>query len=97
MALTTLRSHWDQPSSVPAFLFIAVYDILCNTDTLFRIVHLAFAALGLAIGPYFFCFHLFEVIGLSPTLRNVMKAVTLPARQLGMTAVLAIFVIFTYT
>jgi hypothetical protein len=97
MALTTLRSHWDQPSSVPAFLFLCGYDILINPDTLYRIVHLTFGILGLLIGPYFFCFHLFEVIGLSPTLRNVMRAVYVPIRQLGMTAVLAIFVIFTYT
>jgi hypothetical protein len=97
MVLKALRAHWDCPESPVALMYVCTFDIWMNPSTLFRIAHFVLACLGVFVAPFFFCFHLFEIILLSSTLRNVVCAVWKPLGQLGLTVLLMMFVIFTYT
>ena len=45
----------------------------------------------------FFAVQLFTIIPLSPTLKNVMRAVTIPGSQLSMTAFLGLIIIYTFS
>ena len=47
-------------------------------------------------GQIVYCWHLLDVIGRFPALQNVIKAVTTNIRQLGLTALLGLIIIYIY-
>jgi hypothetical protein len=102
LAMHRLRKFWSRHSAHAmhdpvAFLYVCAYDILFNPETFFRVLHVTFSVLGLVFRRYFYAFHLFEIIVMSPTLTNVVRAVWVPSVQLGMTAILAMIVLYTFT
>ena len=97
LTIGRLRIYWNQPSGPISFLYVCAYDIFLNHETMFRVLHTTFSVLGLVFRRYFYAFHLFELIIMSPTLTNVVRAVWVPAVQLGMTAVLALVVLYSFT
>ena len=54
------------------------------------------SALGIFYNEAFYSFHLLDLVLQNPELMNVMKSVTIPRRQLGLTLVLAIFLIYIF-
>ena len=53
------------------------------------------AILGLSYWEFFFAIHLFKAVTMFPALTNVVKAVIVPRRQLGLTFLLFMICIFT--
>jgi hypothetical protein len=60
-------------------------------------LHMLFTVLGLTYSPIFYTFNLLLIINISTTTKFVLKAILLHIDQLGITFMLAIFVIFCYT
>ncbi len=75
-------------------IYCAFFDTLQNADTFLHILYVVTSLLGMFVHPTFYAFNLLDIINMSETLTNVVKAVTLPARQLGMTFVLMVIVIY---
>lgn len=98
--MVKLRGFWGNRRTrltQIGFLYVCFYDSIFNAETLFRVLHALFSLLGLFSAPWFYAFHLFEVIVMSPTLTNVVRAVWVPSIQLGMTAILALIVLYAFT
>ena len=96
-----MRSYWSDPTlariAFPvSMIYNCGYDILLNSNTLFYTLYLLCAVLGLAIHPAFYCFHLMDLIVVSPNLQNVVRAVTDPIQALSMTGLLGIFTIYIF-
>jgi len=72
------------------------FDVFTDGYTLFYAVYVAASALGLFYNEAFYSFHLLDLVVQSPELMNVMKSVTIPRRQLGLTLVLASFLIYIF-
>ena len=71
-----------------------VYLSLRSGDIVYYLAYAIFAVLGSAIHPFFFAFHLTEILRRYPTLKNVIKSIYEPRRQLGLTFLF--LVILTY-
>jgi hypothetical protein len=56
----------------------------------FYALYVTFTWLGNFVSPFFFCFHLLDIVNRSPTLAAVLQAVTHNGRQLVMTFVLMV-------
>ena len=61
------------------------------------VFYIVISIIGTTISEIAYCFHLLDIIGRSPTLKNVIKAVTTNIRQLALTTTLAIIVIYLYS
>jgi hypothetical protein len=100
MFLYRLR-HWVLINGVPetpiSLIYVCVYDCLFDKFTLFRTAHLVCTLLGVFVADYFFIVPLFEVVVMYPTLTDVVLAVYVPAYQLGLTAILALIVLYAFT
>jgi hypothetical protein len=64
--------------------------------TVYYLVYLLFALLGLFVEPYFYSFLLLDLIVKNSTTRNVLQAVYQPRYQLGAITVVAIFTVYIY-
>ncbi len=71
-----------------------IYLSLRSGDIVYYLAYAIFAILGSAIHPFFFAFHLTEILRRYPTLKNVIKAIYEPRRQLCLTFLF--LVILTY-
>jgi hypothetical protein len=98
--LTRLR-RWVLINGVPetpiSLIYVCAYDCLFDKLTLFRTAHLVCTLLGVFVADYFFIVPLFEVVVMYPTLTDVVLAVYVPVHQLGLTAVLALIVLYAFT
>ena len=56
----------------------------------------ALAVIGTVVHPFFFAFHMTEVLIRYPTLKNVIRAVWEPRKQLMLTLVLFIILVWVY-
>ena len=68
---------------LPYFKF--VFDLLQQAKILFYMAYAALAFMGLFVHPFFFTFHLTEVMIRYPALKNVLRAVYDPRQQLLLT------------
>lgn len=75
-------------SLIVGFLFLK------NIDVCYYLAYGAFSLFGLIIHPFFFCFHLTEILIRYPTLTNVVKSVWEPRYAILLTLVL--FLIIEY-
>ena len=78
-----------------------VFTLLKNPEIIYYIAYGVLAIIGTVVHPFFFAFHLTEILLRYPTLRNVIKSVYIPRLALGLTFVLYLileyfFVIFGY-
>ena len=69
--------------------------ILSSSGVLYNVLYTALAIVGLAY-PLLYCFHLFGILTVFSTLRNVVRAVQDTWGQLLLTALLVLFVIYCY-
>jgi len=87
--LQGLRKHWAEPTQVVQFNYCVVYDVITQDNTLFYIAYVTVAAAGLFLDqPWYYCFHLLDLVVINETLRNVVRAVTNSTKQLSMTTLL---------
>jgi len=71
-----------------------IFLSLKSADIVYYLAYAIFAILGSAVHPFFFAFHLTEILRRYPTLKNVIKAIVEPRRQLGLTFLF--YLILTY-
>jgi len=62
--------------------FQIYFKIIFNAEVVYASGYLAFAILALSVHYFFFCYHLIEYIKSQNVLRNVLKAVYNPRKQL---------------
>ena len=57
-----LRKYWHNPVHDLAFVYSVGYDTLTASDTLFYVLYVMAAVLGIWVQPYFYCFHLLDLV-----------------------------------
>jgi hypothetical protein len=93
-----LRAYWKMPHSIGfAYYYCCTFDSFCDGKVMFYSVYEACAFAGLVAKlHYAYTFHLMDLIVQSPTLLNVVKAVTNPIQQLTMTTILGVMIIYIF-
>ncbi|OQR94217.1 Inositol 1,4,5trisphosphate receptor type 2 [Achlya hypogyna] len=91
------RHYLDTSCSVVGLVYTFIYDVVFDKHTAFYIVYLTTACLAYLYHPIFYGFHLLDLVIMSPSLQNVVRAVTKPGRALALTCLLGLFVIYFYT
>jgi hypothetical protein len=85
----------SEPEYYSSLLLKMGAALLFDPATAFNILLIVTAILGLTYFEFFFAIHLFKAVTMFPALANVVKAVTVPARQLGLTFLLFLICIYT--
>jgi hypothetical protein len=67
-----------------------------DPKTLYFCAYLVLSLLGLLAADYYLPFLLLDIVAKNATTRDVLNAVVIPRKQLGMTVVLAIFVTYIF-
>jgi len=83
--LTTMEYYWM------SFIFL-----LEHPRFKYYLLYIFISLMGLYISKIFYCLHLLDIVGRSPTLQNIIQAVTLNRLQLLMTGLLGIILIYIY-
>jgi len=83
--VTTLDYYW-----------LSMFMLIEDQTLIYVSVFLAMAICGFSYSPLLFSFHLLEFVRRSPTLQNILRAISLTKNQLGMTALLCFAVIYMY-
>jgi hypothetical protein len=93
-----LRKWWSNPDNPLAFNYCCVYDVVMAPNTLFYVLYVICALLGVVAKIQFaYCYHLLDLVMMNQDLQNVVKSVSGPWKQLGMTTVLGVFVIYIFS
>jgi hypothetical protein len=94
----TIRKHniLKRWYNVAEYKVIRFSYMLFDTYLFYLSIFLLFAILGVALSKIFFTFLLLDIIDRSIILNNVIKSVTLNYRQLLMTLVLGIMIMYVY-
>jgi len=71
-----------------------LFGVLQSIEIVYYLIYLVMAILAVALHPFFFAFHLTEVIIRFPTLKDVLRSFWDPRNALGLALVL--FIIFEY-
>ena len=64
---------------------------------MFFSAYLITALLGISGYPYLFTFHLLDLVAMSTALQNVVQAMVIPRKALGMTALLGFITIYIFS
>ncbi|RHY34707.1 hypothetical protein DYB32_000719 [Aphanomyces invadans] len=91
------REYLEKSSSWVGLLYTFVYDVIFDKITAFYSVYLVTAFCATMVHPIFYGYHLLDLVIMSPSLQNVVRAVTKPGRALALTCLLGLFVIYFYT
>jgi hypothetical protein len=91
-----LRKYLAAPTSPVTFTYVVVYDVVTHKETLFYVLYVVAAVLGLNT-PWFYCYHLMYLVVASEELQNVVRAVTVPFQALSLTFVLLFILIYVFT
>jgi len=91
------RKYCDQCESYEALVFVTLAELLFDYSTIFNLLLVVACIMGLVWWEAWFCIVLFKAVQLSPSIRNVVKAVYIPIKSLRLTFALAIIVIYTFT
>ena len=70
--------------------------VLTSWFVVYWAAYIVFAGVGLGY-PLLYCFHLFDVVSMFVDLREVVRAIEFTWRKLLLTALLVVFVIYTYS
>ena len=100
--LKGFRQYWSDPATARlafpvSFVYNVGYDVLLNPNTFFYVLYVLFAILGLTWYQPFYCFHLLDLVVISPSLQNVVRSVTQPIQSLAMTALLGLFTVYIFS
>lgn len=83
------------------FYVMSTFYLLTDVKLVFYILYLAFSVLGVALstvtGPFFFSFHLLDVIPRSELLKYVIKSVTQNGKSILLTVLLALVIVYIYS
>ena len=74
----------------------AVLVTASDPKTMYFCFYLVLSLLGLLAADYYLPFLLLDIVAKNATTRDVLNAVVIPRKQLGMTVVLAIFVTYIF-
>ncbi|VDK79750.1 unnamed protein product [Litomosoides sigmodontis] len=92
----------DKPTTDAAFdyryacwLWLGV--ILTNGQFLYRVHYLLCSALGVFVSPFFYAFHLIDVVLSFPMLKAILQSVTHNLQQLILTIMMTLVVVYLYT
>ena len=99
-AFVIMRRRWSNHLEQRNTLLKALRGMILLTSdwsVIYIYLYLMFSLAGLLISPFFFVFHLFDIIPRSRILHHVIMAITKPARPLAMTCILGIIIIYTFT
>jgi len=93
------KAHKTVPT--PLYLVIVTYAmnlffLVTNGDFCYYLTYVLFAFLGDFSSPFFFAFHLLDLIHRFETLKVVVRSVTYNGSQLVMTVVLVVVVVYLY-
>lgn len=72
-------------------------NLLSDFYVLYYIIYGLTAVVGTIVSPFFFFFHLFDVLVRSPDLLNVVKAVWIPKRSILFTYFLFLVLMYVFT
>jgi hypothetical protein len=78
-------------------LLMNIYYFLTDFDVLYYMIYGTTAIIGLTVSPFFFGFHLFDVLVRYPTLLNVVKSVWIPKKSLLLTFFLMVIINYVYS
>jgi hypothetical protein len=78
------------------YAMISAFYFLTDQAIMLHLTYLGLGICGIIVSPFFLCFHLFDLVYRSETLKNVLRAVTFNGRQLLMTAMLCLIIIYVY-
>jgi hypothetical protein len=100
-----LRKRWDSAS--PSFAsfrhgsaLTLAYIAFSDTYFVYYLLYMVFALLGIINmpnAPYFFAFHLLDIVVRSELLKYVIKSVTANGKAIMLTACLALVVVYIYS
>ena len=76
---------------------LTLYFALSDVNVLYQIGYLCFSVLGTAAHPFFFSFHLLDILYRYPTLQNVIKSVTIPRKSLILSFLFIIILLYLYS
>jgi hypothetical protein len=76
-------------------LIIAIKYVL-NPNVVFYVLYMIMAIFGLAVHPFFFACHLFEILYRFPVLQNVVKSVSVPRKALFLTFILMLVTVYIF-
>jgi len=93
--LLSLSTPGGEPKFYPSLVLTVAVDLLFDPAVLFNMLLIVTAILGLGYFEFFFALHLFKAVTMFPALTNVVRAVTVPARSLGLTFLLFLICIYT--
>ncbi|KAL4003146.1 RIH domain family protein [Acanthocheilonema viteae] len=71
--------------------------ILTNGQFLYRVHYLLCSALGVFVSPFFYAFHLIDVVLSFPMLKAILQSVTHNLQQLILTIMMTLVVVYLYT
>ena len=92
------RKYFGRPQASLSFAYCVMYDVLAEAENIFYLTYLAASAIALFANlPFFYCYHLLDVVVMSEVLKNVVRAVTNSTKQLSMTSLLGVFAIYIFS
>ena len=95
---TCTHAHMHTYTHTYTHTLMHTYALTLMEVSLYRwqILYQCASVVGI-VHPVGYPFLLFDVCMMSPTLQSVLKSILLPARQLGMTAVLICFIVYMFS
>ncbi len=64
---------------------LSIFFVAKDSYVMYRLIYLLFGVLGVSVSPFFFSFHLFELVSRSDLLKYVIQAVTTNGRSIILT------------
>jgi len=83
-------------TTMVSYYLMSFYFLISDGAVLIHMSYFLFSLAGNIITPFLQAWHLLDLVYRSETLKNVLKAVTDSAGQLGMTALLCMIVLYYY-
>eukprot|EP00736_Rhodelphis_marinus_P011999 Rmarinus@m.12901 len=87
----------DPPEGALMYALQASYIIVMHKQASFQILYTFFAVIGLVVDPYFYCFHLTDLLGKFRLLAYALESVTRNIASLSQTILLGFVVIYIYS
>ena len=87
----------QEKSSTFKTCIIFIYRVITDFNLIYNIAFVVFAVLGILYNYFYFSMHLVESINRSTTLRNVLKAIWNPRKQIMVTLILLFLVEYFFT
>jgi len=80
--------------ALPWYLFYSTMHFVLDLRSLWYVAYFVLSVLGAAVSPYFFCFHLLDMLYRSQGLRDVLKALTLSWKVLLLLGAFTVVIIW---